>query len=428
MIFALATGPVASAVAIVRVSGAGCGQRLAALVGRLPPAREARMRRLRCPDSGDTLDEALVLWFPGPGSFSGEDALELHLHGGRAVVAAVSAALVGLGCRPAEPGEFSRRAFLNGRLDLTRAEGIADLIAAETEGQRRQALRQAQGGLADRLDDWQDMLTTLLAHQEASIEFAEDGIPNDLDVRTRAGMVSLRQDIGKHLHSGHRAERLRSGVRVAIIGPPNVGKSSLLNHLSGSQAAIVSNHPGTTRDVVEVRLDVDGVVVLLADTAGLRRAEDDIEAEGIRRALAQADNADLVLLMNAAGVEDDGYAPDGSAEVLKIWNKSDLSSGPADHLAISISTGAGLAEFMVVLAQKVAHLAGPSDAATMTRPRHRAALLEMDARLAEATIALAPELVAEGLRAARHALGRLTGRIGVEAVLDAVFRDFCIGK
>lgn len=427
VIFALATGPVASPIAVVRVAGTDCGRRLLPMIGRLPPPREARLRRLYSPDA-EALDDALVVYFPGPHSFSGDDALELHLHGGRAVVAAVAETLVALGCRPAEPGEFSRRAFLNGRLDLTAAEGIADLIAAETEGQRRQALRQAKGALARNLDAWDVKLTQMLAHQEASIEFAEDGLPHDLEQQVQAGIDSLRSEISDSLIRGNQAERLRAGVRVAILGPPNAGKSSLFNCLAGSAAAIVSSKPGTTRDVIEVRLDLNGVVVLLADTAGLRATCDDIEAEGVRRALRVADAADLILWISAPDAPGHETPPRSSVPILDIWNKVDLQTGPANHICISTTTGNGIADLMVILADRVAGLAAMTTAATMTRPRHRAALLEMDAWLEEAVLAGLPEIRAEALRAARHALGRLTGRVGVEAVLDGVFRDFCIGK
>ncbi len=354
--------------------------------------------------------------------------MELHLHGSRAVVTAVSTALVTLGCRPAEPGEFSRRAFFNGRLDLTAAEGIADLIAAETNAQRQQALRQAGGALAMRLDGWDAQLVTLLAHQEASIEFTEDGVPHDIDHTVQRGISVLRESIADHLRQGGRAERLRSGVRIAILGAPNVGKSSLLNHLAGSDTAIVSHRPGTTRDVIEVRLDLNGIMVVIADTAGLRATTDEIEAEGIRRALRQAREADFLLVVAAPGIEDEPFMPETGVPVLQVWNKSDLGQGPADHLAVSIKTGAGLDRFMAVLNEKIAAVAGLSESATITRPRHRAALQEVDTWLAEASGSSLPELSAEALRAARQALGRLTGRTGVEAVLDAVFRDFCIGK
>lgn len=433
-IFALASGAGRGAVAVMRLSGSAGSTILQGLVGRLPEPRRASLRRLRAPETGEILDEALVLWFPGPGSYTGEDSAELHLHAGPAVITAVGQALVTLGARPAEPGEFTRRAFLNGRMDLTAAEGIADLISAETEAQRRQALRQANGALARLYGSWADQLARLLAHQEAAIEFADDDLPTDLGDRARAGAAALRTEIGAHLADEGRGERLREGLVVAILGAPNAGKSSLLNALAGREAAIVSAHAGTTRDVVEVRLDLAGVPVTLADTAGLREAAEEIEQEGIRRARRRAEEADLVLAVFAADM-----APD--AETLAwvrpgavvLANKVDVASAPGviggvTPLAVSARTGVGLAELRARLAAEAARLAGAGDATLLTRPRHRAALSEAVAWLAEAEAATLPELVSETLRAALRALGRLTGRVGVEDILDIVFRDFCIGK
>ncbi len=433
-IFALASGAGRGAIAVMRLSGAGAGAVVARLAGALPPPRLASLRRLRAPADGQTLDRALVLWFPGPASYTGEDCAELHLHGGRAVVAAVAAALAELGARPAEPGEFTRRAFLNQRLDLTAAEGIADLIAAETEAQRRQALRQADGALARLLEAWAGRLTRLLAHQEAAIEFADDDLPSDLGDRARAGAAALRAEIAAHLADGGQGERLREGVAVAILGAPNAGKSSLLNALAGREAAIVSARAGTTRDVVEVRLDLAGVPVTLADTAGLREAADEIEQEGIRRARRRAEEADLVVAVFAADTAADAatlaWVRPGA---LVLANKADLVRAPATiggvaALAVSALTGQGLAALRARLAAEAVRLAGAGDAALLTRPRHRAALHEAAAWLAEAEAAPLPELVSEALRAALRAVGRLTGRVGVEDILDVVFGEFCIGK
>lgn len=433
-IFALASGAGRGAIAVLRLSGAGTGAIVARLAGPLPRPRYASLRHLRDPADGDVLDEALVLWFPGPGSYTGEDSAELHLHGGPAVIAAVGGALAALGARPADPGEFTRRAFLNGRMDLTAAEGIADLIDAETEAQRRQALRQADGALARLYGGWAERLTRLLAHQEAAIEFAEDDLPTDLGDRARDGAAALRAEIAAHLADGGRGERLREGLLVAILGAPNAGKSSLLNALAGREAAIVSARAGTTRDVVEVRLALAGVPVTLADTAGLREATDEIEQEGIRRARRRAEEADLVLAVFAADV-----APDAETlawvtpGALVLANKVDLAAAPTtiggvEPLAVSARTGQGLDALRARLAEAATRLAGAGDAALLTRPRHRAALNDAVAWLAEAEAAPLPELVSEALRAALRSLGRLTGRIGVEEILDVVFRDFCIGK
>ncbi len=433
-IFALATGAGRGAIAVLRVSGAASGPILRAMASTLPKARQASLRRLRAVPGGEVLDQALVLWLPGPASYTGEDSAELHLHGGPAVIAAVAGALASLGARPAEAGEFTRRAFLNGRMDLTAAEGIADLIAAETQAQRRQALRQADGALARLLEGWAEQLIRLLAHQEAAIEFADDDLPSDLGQRARAGAAALRAEVASHLAEDSRGERLREGVVVAILGAPNAGKSSLLNALAGREAAIVSARAGTTRDVVEVRLVLAGVPVTLADTAGLREAADEIEQEGIRRARRRAEEADLVLAVFAADTP-----PDASTlawvrpGTLVVANKVDLAPAPGliggvAPLALSARTGAGLDAVRMRLEAEAVRLAGTGDAALLTRPRHRAALSEAATWLAQAEEAALPELVSESLRAALRALGLLTGRVGVEDILDVVFGEFCIGK
>ncbi|MDI3307001.1 MAG: tRNA uridine-5-carboxymethylaminomethyl(34) synthesis GTPase MnmE [Acetobacteraceae bacterium] len=434
VIFALASGAGRAAVAVLRLSGPGVAEVVTALAGGLPAPRMASLRRLRHPGSGEVLDRALVLWFPGPRSYTGEDSAELHLHGGPAVIAGVAEALVAAGARPAEPGEFTRRAFLNGKLDLTAAEGIADLIAAETAAQRRQALRQAEGALAALYDGWAARLTRLLAQQEAFIEFEDEDLPEGLDDAVGAAAAALRAEIEAHLADHGRGERLREGLLVAIVGAPNAGKSSLLNALVGREAAIVSARAGTTRDVVEARLDLGGVPVTLADTAGLREAADEIEAEGVRRARRRAEEADLILAVFAADA-----APDAEtlalvrSGVLVVANKTDLAPAPAEiggvaPVAISARTGEGLAALKAALSDMAAARAGLTAEAPLTRPRHRAALQETVGWLAELPEAALPELRAEALRAALRALGRITGRVGVEAVLDRIFGEFCIGK
>jgi tRNA modification GTPase len=391
------------------------------------------LRRLRAPD-GEILDHALVLWFAGPASYTGEDAAELHLHGGRSVIAGVIEALTAAGLREAEPGEFTRRAFLHGKMDLTAAEGIADLVAAETAAQRRQALHQADGGLAKLYGGWAERLARLLAHQEAAIEFAEDGLPSDLDAKARIGAGALRTEIEAHLTDARRGELLREGLVFAIIGAPNAGKSSLLNALVGREAAIVSARAGTTRDIVEARLDLAGVPVTLSDTAGLREAGDEIEAEGIKRAERRAQEAQLVITVFAAD-----QPPDAETlrwvgpEALVLVNKCDLAPTPAviadvPAMAVSAREGIGLTTLRDRLAAAALRLTGAGQGNQLTRPRHRAALTGAVTLLAEAEGAGLPELTAEALRAAHFALGRLTGRVGVEEILDIVFRDFCIGK
>ncbi len=432
-IYALATGAAAGAVAVLRLSGPGTAEAVRRLAGGLPPPRHASLRRLRAPD-GETLDHSLVLGFPGPASYTGEDAAELHLHGGRSIIAGAIDALAVAGLRQAGPGEFTRRAFLHGKMDLTAAEAIADLIAAETAAQRRQALHQADGGLARLYGGWAERLARLLAHQEAAIEFAEDGLPTDLDAKARAGAGELRAEIEAHLADARRGELLREGLVFAIIGAPNAGKSSLLNALVGREAAIVSARAGTTRDIVEARLDLAGVPVTLSDTAGLREAADEIEAEGIKRAERRAHEAQLVITLFAAD-----QPPDSETlrwigpEALVLVNKCDLAPAPAmiagvPAIAISARQGTGLDALRDRLAEVALRLTGAGQGNQLTRPRHRAALTEASALLAEAEEASLAELTAEALRAALFALGRLTGRVGVEEILDIVFRDFCIGK
>ncbi|MGG5810785.1 tRNA uridine-5-carboxymethylaminomethyl(34) synthesis GTPase MnmE [Falsiroseomonas sp. CW058] len=435
-IFARASGTGAAAVTLVRLSGGESGRVLSALCGRLPRPRHASLRRLLAPGSGEVLDHALVLWFPGPASYTGESAAELHLHGGTAVWEAVSGALIRLGCRPAEPGEFTRRAFLHGKLDLTQCEAIADLIQAETEGQRRQALRQADGALSHLYGDWVARATRILAHQEAAIEFEMDDLPSDLDEKARLAAHALAAEMAAHLDDGGRGERMREGLSVAILGAPNAGKSSLLNLLLGRPAAIVSARPGTTRDVVESRLDLAGVPAFISDTAGLRSTTDEIEEEGVRRAEALGRNADIVMAVFAADRTPERETLDllgQRADSLVVVNKSDLAPVPVELagrrvLPVSARTGDGFAGLRAALAQEAQRLAGIGAAPVLTRARHRAAIAEAMAALAAAQQARLPELAAEDYRAALQALGRLTGRVEVEAILDSVFRDFCIGK
>lgn len=377
-----------------------------------------------------------MLWFPGPASYTGEDSAELHLHGGPAVVAGVSAALIAAGCRPAEPGEFTRRAFLHGKLDLTQAEAVADLIAAETAGQRRQALRQADGALSRLYAGWSRAATRVLAHQEAAIEFAMDDLPTDLDDQARVAASVLCDQIAAHLADGGRGERLREGLSIAILGAPNAGKSSLLNALVGRDAAIVSSTPGTTRDVVECRLDLGGVLATVADTAGLRASDDAIEQEGVRRAQARAAEADILLAVFAADVAPDDAtvaALVAADRPILVVTKADLAAAPpviAGHatLAVCAPRGDGLPALRARLESAAAAKAGLAEIPTLTRARHRAALTEAMQQLEAGMAARAPELAAEGYRAALLAIGRLTGRVGVEEILDSVFRDFCIGK
>jgi tRNA modification GTPase len=427
-IFALASGRGRAGVAIVRVSGPNAALALARIAHLRDPApRRAAMCRL-VDGGGVAIDDALVLWFAGPASFTGEDVAEFHVHGGRAIIEALLATLDALpGLRPAEPGEFTRRAVLNGKLDLTRAEAIADLVDAETEAQLRQALSQYEGGLAALYDGWRKRLIEAGAWVEAAIDFAEEEIPESAIVRTMAQSAEILGEIRKHLDDSRRGEIVREGVRLAIIGPPNAGKSSLLNALARRDVAIVSEMPGTTRDVIEVKLDIGGYPVVVWDTAGLRDSTDAVESEGVRRALASAKHADLVLLLLDGVNPSVGYWPHAD---LTVWNKCDLP-WPAIRpgLRISARTGDGLEALLAELSLLVrARLERPGEAPPITRARHRHALEEAVASLSRALSAPEPELMAEDLRLALRALGRITGRVDIEDLLDVIFRDFCIGK
>ena len=391
----------------------------------------ARHARFCDPDSGEELDDGLALWFPAPHSVTGEDVAELHLHGSRAVLAAVMAALSRRRLRLAEPGEFTRRAFLNNKLDLTQAEAVADLASAETEAQRRQALRQLDGHLGALYRGWGERLLRLLAHLEAAIDFPDEELPPEIEAEVAASTRALTDEIEVHLADRHRGERLRDGIAVAILGPPNAGKSSLLNVLARREAAITSPIAGTTRDVIEVAIDLAGYPVVLADTAGLRDSADVIEQEGLRRALKRAEDAELRLFVfDATRPEDSrGAAPWPGPDTLLVANKIDLARERigAGAIAVSALTGDGLPELIAALSSRIAQF---YDVATpvLTRARHREALEMALAALRRSLDADLPELRAEDLRLAWRSLGRITGRVDVEDLLDVIFRDFCLGK
>ncbi len=433
-IFALATPPGRSGVAVVRLSGLRTGAVVDAMVGGRPEARKAELRRVGNPVSGEIIDRGLVLWFPAPGSFTGEDVAEFHLHGGPAVIDAVLEAMAGQdGCRPAEAGEFTRRAFENGKLDLTEVEGLADLIEAQTEGQRRQALRQMEGAFGQAIGRWRETLVRALAYAEADLDFPDEDLPDGVAGQVREMLGPLRADIADQLADGRRGERLRQGYHVAILGAPNVGKSSLLNRLAQRPAAIVSDTAGTTRDVIDVQMDLGGLPVMVSDTAGLRESRDDIEAEGVRRALGVAERADAVLwVREAGGTADDLEKPaTGSVPVITVENKSDLVPDGGDdpeNVRISARTGDGVNELLTMLTGLLSREAAPGEGLLITRLRHRQALEEVVSCLDRALGATEAELMAEDLRLAVRALGRLTGRVDVEDLLDVIFRDFCIGK
>jgi len=422
-IFAVASGAARAALCVIRVSGSYSSDIVAKLCGTLPAPRRAVVRGIRAAD-GDVLDRGMLLWLPGPGSYTGEDSAELHVHGGRAVVQAVAASLVAAGARPAVPGEFSRRAFLNGRMDLLEAEGIADLVAAETDGQRRQALRQMEGLQSRVLEGWAERLRRMLAWQEALIDFPDEDLPADVERALIADIGALLTELEAAQQDSLRGARVRDGLVVAVTGPPNVGKSSLVNALAGREVAIVAPTPGTTRDALEVALDLGGVPVTLIDTAGLRETDDPVEMEGVRRARARAEHADLVLQVVDASRPEFG-AP---SSTLLVANKIDLSPAPSGLLGVSALTGAGIAALLALLEGAVRELTAASGPALLSRSRHQAALADAAGALRAADAASLAELRGEELRIAMQALGRITGTVDVEAILDTVFGAFCIGK
>lgn len=454
-IFALSSGRPPAAIAVVRISGPQAGVVLERLIGHLPSPRHATLARVRDPASGETIDEALALWFPGPSSDTGEDIAELQLHGGRAVIAATLKALAEFdGLRPAEAGEFTHRAFENGRLDLTAVEGLADLIHAETEVQRRQAYRHMKGLLGERAETWRQRLIEALALVEARIDFSDEAdVPEDLLGPALKIAQGLRDEIAAALAGAGRGERLRQGLTVAIAGPPNAGKSTLLNRIARREAAIVSPTPGTTRDVIEVHLDLDGYPMTLLDTAGIRDSDDPIEQEGVRRARERAAEADLVLwvvdasLDPAIGAEPLLPGPElAGRTVWLVGNKIDIPCSDY-YPSIKCKIEGGLSLYKKVLLtsgvtgegtnQTIDNLAAfaseyfGSEPALVSRERQRR-FLETASRALGRALTEGPggreDIVAEELRQAAQSLARLTGQVDVEDILDVIFRDFCIGK
>ncbi len=433
-IFALASGAGKAGIAVFRLSGPSATEALRTLSKKqLPEPRRATRVQLIDPKTKDLLDDGLALYFPGPASFTGEDVVELHVHGGRAVISGITDALAGIkGVRLAEAGEFTRRAFDHGKFDLTAAEGLADLINAETAAQRRQAQRQLHGELGAIYDDWRERLLKAIALFEAEIDFSDEDLPPGLHEQVAAQISEISEDIADHLDDKGQGQILRDGLYITIIGPPNAGKSSLLNRLSRRDVAIVSEKAGTTRDVIEVHLELDGYPVILADTAGLREAADEIESEGVRRAQERAHHADLKLavLDGASWPEKDlqtvGLIDENTVVVI---NKSDLlSESETEYFAISAETGAGFDVLLEVLKKEVAEKCHLSASPALTRTRHRTALEDCLANLQRFPTSPETELKAEDLRLAARALGRITGRVDVEEVLDIIFREFCIGK
>jgi tRNA modification GTPase len=441
-IFALSTPTGRSGIAVVRVSGPGAWASLKLLSGKEFTTRTARLTILQAPSSGQIIDRAVVLPFKGPESFTGEDVVEYHVHGGKAVIDSLLAALEAQKShRLAEPGEFTRRAFENGKMDLTGAEAIADLINAETEAQKIQALAQMDGALSNLYLRWTEELKKLLAHLEADIEFPDEDLPGGISAEIVPQVKKISAEISAHLNDNRRGERLRDGIHVAVIGAPNAGKSSLVNALAQRDVAIVSDLPGTTRDIVEAHLDIGGYPVILADTAGLRPEQlgnighDKIESEGIRRALNRARDADIRILMfdGTAAKFDEATLKLADDNSIIVINKSDAgakknASAFHDTVLISAQSGEGITTLLDILGTKIKGIFKPSETPSLTRRRHRAALEEANASLVRAQEAKLPELMAEDLRLSVRAIGRITGRVDVEDLLDVIFKDFCIGK
>jgi tRNA modification GTPase len=440
------------ALAVIRLSGPRAADALIFLTERkafersrsardpaLPEPRRLALRTMFDPLTGERIDRGLAVWFEAPNTETGETMAELHLHGGRAVVNAALAAIQKLGfCRLAEPGEFTRRAFENNKLDLTEAEAIADLVGAETEQQRRLALQQMDGALHRLYEAWRRQGLGALAHLEAAIDFPDEDLPEGLADTVKAAITRLRDELAAHLDD-RRGERLRDGLSIAIIGPPNAGKSSLLNLLARREAAIVSETAGTTRDVIEVHLDLGGWPVVLADTAGLRETGDAIEQEGVRRARARADAADLRILVLDASEPDWSRTMQtltatgtrwAAARDIVVVNKIDIvPAGATGAVALSAKSGAGLPELLARIERSAGELMEQgAGAPPLTRARHREALMEAHAALGRALVAPEIALSAEDLRLAMRALGRITGTVRIDELLDVIFRDFCIGK
>jgi tRNA modification GTPase len=439
-IYSLSTGAGSSGVAIIRLSGPASEEVLKKLTRkRAPEPRLASLRRIHNPIDQNAIDEGIVIWFPGPNSYTGEDVVEFHVHGGLSITEEVLKSISTVAsCRIAEPGEFTRRAFQLGKMDLTSAEAVADLIDAKTIEQRRQALKQFDGQLAGLYDEWRKQLIDILAYAESAIDFSDEELPEGINNTITNNILYLINNIAQHIDDKKIGERIRSGFNIAILGAPNSGKSSLLNRLATRDVAIVSDTAGTTRDVIEVQMNLEGFAVIVSDTAGIRDTQNEIEFEGVRRARKAADEADLVVVVfDALDLPDiseitKNYISDKS---LVLVNKVDLldHSLPGEingkeTLGISAKTGEGFEEFQLRLNREVKNYFGNNEQPVLTRERHRKALEDTLASLNRSTQAVLPELVAEDIRLAVRSIGKITGRVDVEDVLDIIFSEFCIGK
>jgi len=434
-IFALTTGVQKAGVAVIRTSGSNVleiASKITDKDGFIP--RRAEFSNFYNPQSKILLDKGLVIYFESPNSFTGEDIVEYHIHGGLAIVQSFLSVLNSFdNCRMAEPGEFTRRAFENGKIDLTAAEAIADLVDAETEAQQMQALDQLGGGLAKIYDSWANILKKLLANQEAEIEFPEDDLPEGLLTGSEPKIIELTKDIKEHLDDKRRGERLRNGILIAILGAPNVGKSSLLNRIAQRDAAIVSDIAGTTRDIIEVHLNLGGYPIILADTAGIHATEDKIESEGIKRACDLVGRADIkIVLFDSTSEKIDNKTEELiDNNTIIVLTKSDLAKARLNYRGaynISSLTGNGIEALLKTITDRISKQFVKNNKPSLTRERHRIALKETLEALERSLGASLPELAAEDLRLAMRNLGSITGKVHIEEVLDKIFKDFCIGK
>ena len=439
-IYSLSTGAGSSGVAIIRLSGSASEEVLKILTRKqTPKPRLASLRRIHSPVNQDAIDEGIVIWFPGPNSYTGEDVVEFHVHGGPSITEEVLKSISTIGsCRIAEPGEFTRRAFQSGKMDLTSAEAVADLIDAKTIEQRRQALKQFDGQLAGLYDEWRKQLIDLLAYAESAIDFSDEELPENINKTIKHNILCIKDRIAQHIDDKMVGERIRSGFRVTIVGAPNSGKRSLLNRLATRDAAIVSDIAGTTRDVIEVQMNLEGFAVIISDTAGIRDAQNEVEVEGVRRARKSADEADLLVVvfdaLDLPNISDltSTYITDKS---LVLINKVDVLEhnlpseiNGKEILGVSAKTGEGFEEFQLKLNQDIKNYFRNNEQPVLTRVRHREALEEALVSLNRSSQAKLPELVAEDIRLAVRSIGKITGRVDVEDVLDIIFNEFCIGK